>query len=81
MQRENGSFGEVLGIDGKIEGGGDLRFCCFGAGTRYILRGKGENELEGIIDIDVDKLVAFIDACQVSRSRLTLLLPDIRQVG
>ncbi|KAE8163175.1 serine/threonine protein kinase [Aspergillus tamarii] len=65
MQRENGSFGEVLGTEGKIEGGGDLRFCCFGAGTRYILRGKcGEDGLEGIKDIDVDKLVAFIEACQ-----------------
>lgn len=69
MQRENGSFGEVLGTEGKIEGGGDLRFCCFGAGTRYILRGKcGEDGLEGIKDIDVDKLVAFIEACQVSNA-------------
>ncbi|KAF7597439.1 hypothetical protein BBP40_003686 [Aspergillus hancockii] len=64
MQRENGSFGEVLGTDGNIEGGGDLRFCCFGAGTRYILRGKGGHDPEGIKDIDMDKLVAFIDACQ-----------------
>ncbi|KAE8349139.1 terpenoid cyclases/protein prenyltransferase alpha-alpha toroid [Aspergillus coremiiformis] len=64
MQRENGSFGEVLGSDEKIEGGGDLRFCCFGAGTRYILRGTGEEDLVGDKDIDVDKLVAFIEACQ-----------------
>lgn len=64
MQRENGSFGEVLGSGGRIEGGGDLRFCCFGAGTRYILRGKCVDGLESIRDIDVNKLVAFIEACQ-----------------
>lgn len=62
MQRENGSFGEVLGPHGEIEGGGDLRFCCFAAGTRYILRGKRGSNVE---DFDVDKLVEFIEACQV----------------
>ncbi|PLB46963.1 putative geranylgeranyl transferase beta subunit [Aspergillus steynii IBT 23096] len=61
MQRENGSFGEVLGPNGEIEGGGDLRFCCFAAGTRYILRGKRGSDVE---DLDVDKLVEFIEACQ-----------------
>ncbi|KAL4750792.1 hypothetical protein BDW72DRAFT_109516 [Aspergillus terricola var. indicus] len=64
MQRPNGSFGEVLGPDEKIEGGGDLRFCCFAAGTRYILRGKRNIGLNGIEDIDVGKLVAFIVSCQ-----------------
>ncbi|PYI09015.1 geranylgeranyl transferase beta subunit [Aspergillus sclerotiicarbonarius CBS 121057] len=64
MQRSNGSFGEVLGPGGKIEGGGDLRFCCFAAGTRYILRGKGGKDLADIKDIDVDKLAAFVQACQ-----------------
>ncbi|KAF9892599.1 hypothetical protein FE257_001001 [Aspergillus nanangensis] len=64
MQREDGSFGEVLGPHQKIEGGGDLRFCCFGAGTRYLLRGKDGDNLKEIEDIDVDKLVAFIEACQ-----------------
>ncbi|KAL4797339.1 terpenoid cyclases/protein prenyltransferase alpha-alpha toroid [Aspergillus venezuelensis] len=65
MQRENGSFGEVLGPAGKIEGGGDLRFCCFAAGTRYILRGKRGTDLNvGVEDIDVDRLVAFIESCQ-----------------
>ncbi|KAL5363789.1 terpenoid cyclases/protein prenyltransferase alpha-alpha toroid [Aspergillus floccosus] len=64
MQRPDGSFGEVLGPGGQIEGGGDLRFCCFGAGTRYILRGRQGNSLEDVEDIDVDALVAFIEACQ-----------------
>jgi geranylgeranyl transferase type-1 subunit beta len=65
MQRPNGSFGEVLGPDENVEGGGDLRFCCFAAGTRYILRGKRDTGLDGIEDIDVGKLVAFIVSCQV----------------
>ncbi|KAL4741703.1 terpenoid cyclases/protein prenyltransferase alpha-alpha toroid [Aspergillus similis] len=64
MQRPNGSFGEVLGPDEKVEGGGDLRFCCFAAGTRYILRGKRDTGLDSIEDIDVGKLVAFIVSCQ-----------------
>ncbi|KAL6235171.1 hypothetical protein BDW75DRAFT_147991 [Aspergillus navahoensis] len=64
MQRPNGSFGEVLGPEEQIEGGGDLRFCCFAAGTRYILRGKKGIGLDGIEDIDVEKLVAFIESCQ-----------------
>ncbi|THC87854.1 hypothetical protein EYZ11_012698 [Aspergillus tanneri] len=64
MQRENGSFGEVLGPSGKIEGGGDLRFCCFAAGTRYILRGNGDDVPGEVEDINVDKLVEFIETCQ-----------------
>lgn len=66
MQREDGSFGEVLGPEGRIEGGRDLRFCCCAAGTRYMLRGKdGSADLQGVKDIDVDRLVAFIEDCQV----------------
>ncbi|KAL4975751.1 terpenoid cyclases/protein prenyltransferase alpha-alpha toroid [Aspergillus desertorum] len=64
MQRSDGSFGEVLGIEEQVEGGGDLRFCCFAAGTRYILRGKRSTGLDGIEDIDVEKLVAYIESCQ-----------------
>lgn len=65
MQRPNGSFGEVLGPGDQIEGGGDLRFCCFAAGTRYILKGKRDVDLDGVEDINVDNLVAFIESCQV----------------
>ncbi|KAL4900584.1 hypothetical protein BDW74DRAFT_161733, partial [Aspergillus multicolor] len=64
MQRPNGSFGEVLGPGDQVEGGGDLRFCCFAAGTRYILRGRRGTGLDGIEDINVKKLVAFIESCQ-----------------
>ncbi|PLB35711.1 protein geranylgeranyltransferase type I subunit CDC43 [Aspergillus candidus] len=64
LQRDDGSFGEVLGPNDQIEGGGDLRFCCCGAGTRYILRGRNDDGVKDIEDIDVDKLVGFIEACQ-----------------
>ncbi|KAL4779097.1 terpenoid cyclases/protein prenyltransferase alpha-alpha toroid [Aspergillus varians] len=64
MQRPNGSFGEVLGPGGQVEGGGDLRFCCFAAGTRYILKGKRDAGLDGVEDIDVGKLMTFIESCQ-----------------
>ncbi|EAW11160.1 protein geranylgeranyltransferase type I subunit CDC43 [Aspergillus clavatus NRRL 1] len=64
LQRGDGSFGEVLGPGGKVEGSRDLRFCCCAAGTRYILRGRKGGGLEGVGDIDVDKLVEFIKACQ-----------------
>ncbi|KAL2828685.1 terpenoid cyclases/protein prenyltransferase alpha-alpha toroid [Aspergillus cavernicola] len=64
MQRSDGSFGEVLGLGDQVEGGGDLRFCCFAAGTRYLLRGKSAAGLDGVQDIDVEKLVAFIESCQ-----------------
>lgn len=77
MQREDGSFGEVLGPDGRIEGGRDLRFCCFAAGTRYLLRGKDGNAVQDVEDIDVDRLVAFIQDCQVrATGLLSLFLAD-----
>lgn len=65
MQRADGSFGEVLGNNGKIEGGRDLRFCCCAAGTRYMLRERSDSGLEHVEDIDVDRLVRFIEDCQV----------------
>lgn len=65
MQREDGSFGEVLGSGGQIEGSNDLRFCCCAAGIRYILRGKDVDYLRDIGDIDVGRLISHIEACQV----------------
>ncbi|KKZ58606.1 protein farnesyltransferase/geranylgeranyltransferase type-1 subunit alpha [[Emmonsia] crescens] len=64
MQREDGSFGEVLGSGGQIEGSNDLRFCCCAAGIRYILRGKDVDYLRDIGDIDVGRLISHIEACQ-----------------
>lgn len=65
LQREDGSFGEVLGPDGRVEGDRDLRYCCCAAGVRYILRGKSGKDTEDIEDIDVSNFISFIEACQV----------------
>ncbi|KAJ5582785.1 Terpenoid cyclases/protein prenyltransferase alpha-alpha toroid [Penicillium sp. DV-2018c] len=63
-QRADGSFGEVVGLGGSVGGARDLRYCCCAAGIRYILRGRNATGLEGVPDIDVAGLVAFIEACQ-----------------
>ncbi|KAK2879514.1 hypothetical protein FQN49_000816, partial [Arthroderma sp. PD_2] len=67
IQREDGSFGQTLGPGGRIDGGRDLRFCCCAAGIRYILRGDGEGErdgLDGVGDIDVERLIEYVQTCQ-----------------
>lgn len=65
LQRDNGSFGEILGENESIEGGSDLRFCCCAAGIRYILRGNITDHGSDILDLDTKKLVAYIQSCQV----------------
>lgn len=66
LQREDGSFGEVLGENGKVEGGSDMRYCHFASGVRWMLRGGlGSNGGEVYEDIDVDKLVKHIKAGEV----------------
>ncbi|KAJ5215027.1 hypothetical protein N7468_010706 [Penicillium chermesinum] len=64
LQRVDGSFGELLGPGERIEGDRDLRYCCCAAGIRYLLRGKHGKDVEDVKDIDVPKLVSFIEACQ-----------------
>ncbi|OQD70026.1 hypothetical protein PENDEC_c027G05236 [Penicillium decumbens] len=64
LQRDDGSFGEVLGPDGKVKGNRDLRYCCCAAGTRYILRGKSGKGVEDVEDINVPGLISFIEKCQ-----------------
>lgn len=69
MQREDGSFGQVVGPDGGMDQGRDLRFCCCAAGIRYMLRGRrGDEDVE---DIDVRKLISYVRACQVRNCRLS----------
>jgi geranylgeranyl transferase type-1 subunit beta len=65
LQRGDGSFGEVLGPGGVIEGNSDLRYCCCAAGIRYILRGRSGMGVDGVEDIDVPRFISFIQACQV----------------
>ncbi|KAJ5647593.1 Terpenoid cyclases/protein prenyltransferase alpha-alpha toroid [Penicillium lividum] len=64
LQRADGSFGEVLGPDGSIEGDRDLRYCMCAAGIRYMLRGSTSKGVEDIDDIDVPGFISFIQACQ-----------------
>jgi geranylgeranyl transferase type-1 subunit beta len=66
LQREDGSFGEVLGPNGTIEGDSDLRYCCCASGIRYMLRGQSGKGIEDVPDINVSKLISFIEACQVN---------------
>lgn len=65
MQRADGSFGDVLGGGGVIEGDRDLRFCCCAAGIRYILRGE-DGGLVDVEDINVQRLAEYVKSCQVS---------------
>lgn len=66
LQSPDGSFGEVLGGNGEIEGTGDVRFCYLAAMVRFLLKGmEGTSEDEGIRDIDVDGLSGFVMASGV----------------
>lgn len=66
LQREDGSFGEMVGRGGNVEGGRDMRYCYLAAAIRYMLRGDlvdEKNQLRS--DIDVDKLVMHIQSGEV----------------
>lgn len=85
LQWSDGSFGEVLGKDGKIEGKRDLRQCYLAAVTRWILR--DHQKLHHVVDIDIDKLVSFVMASTVMlqllyyRNRIersTLMVAELR---
>jgi geranylgeranyl transferase type-1 subunit beta len=67
LQRQDGSFGELLGEGGKIEGARDMRVCYMATGVRWILRGKeGAKAADGVAeDINVDALVGFINSSEV----------------
>lgn len=61
LQRPDGSFGEILGEHGVIEGGRDLRYCCCAAGIAYILHDPQE---QADTPFDSDKLIDYILNCQ-----------------
>lgn len=65
LQREDGSFGDLLGDGDKVSGGQDLRFCYCAAGIRFLLRGPYATGVEDVRDIDVGKLVDYVQSCQV----------------
>ncbi|KAI0523905.1 terpenoid cyclases/Protein prenyltransferase [Xylaria bambusicola] len=61
LQREDGSFGEVLTDDGRISGGRDMRYCYIAAIIRWAL-GGGEGDKS--LDFNVDALVGHIRRAQ-----------------
>jgi geranylgeranyl transferase type-1 subunit beta len=63
LQRQDGSFGEVLSSGERIEGGRDLRFCCCAAGVKYILGEEGAGEGDEV-GLDEEKMVGYISRCQ-----------------
>lgn len=74
LQREDGSFGEVLGeLEGKgdghadfVAGGKDMRYCYLAAMLRWMLRGDvREGDAGWVEDIDVEGLVRYIGRSQV----------------
>jgi geranylgeranyl transferase type-1 subunit beta len=71
LQREDGSFGELITEAGTIEGGRDMRYCYLAVAVRWMLRGDTPlNEKEQEDDINIEKLVDHIRSGQVkSRNR------------
>ena len=63
LQRADGSFGELLGRNGAIEGGRDLRYCCCAAAIAFILKG-GESTGDEYVPFDIDRLIDYILNCQ-----------------
>ena len=82
LQRTDGSFGEMLSVDGKILGGRDMRLCLCAAALRWILQAVPTVErAETTIDIDVDALVQHIRNSEVSLAalcrRILMLTPQL----
>lgn len=65
LQREDGSFGELITKEGKIEGGRDMRYCHVATAIRWMLRGDLDEEQEE--DIDIEKLVGHLRKGQVGQ--------------
>jgi len=69
LQREDGSFGELIGKEGKIEGGRDMRYCFVAIAVRWMLRGDLDGQQEE--DINIEKLVDHLRAGQVGNISIT----------
>ena len=71
LQCGDGSFGEVLGEGGKIEGGQDVRYCFLAALVRWILRDGRQGSDTDVPDIDVEALASFVTASKVLQCGLS----------
>lgn len=65
LQRDDGSFGELITAGGVIEGPRDMRYCYVATAIRWILRGDQLIEEQWNDDIDVQKLVDHLHKGQV----------------
>jgi geranylgeranyl transferase type-1 subunit beta len=66
LQREDGSFGELITEEGIIEGGRDMRPCYLAVAVRWMLRGGAPlSEEEKEDDFNIEKLVDHIRSGQV----------------
>jgi geranylgeranyl transferase type-1 subunit beta len=65
LQREDGSFGELITAQGAIHGGRDMRYCYVATAIRSMLRGNQLSDEEQEDDIDVEKLVNHLRNGQV----------------
>lgn len=66
LQREDGSFGELISQEGVIKGGADMRYCYTATAIRWILRGDvDEADTPPDEDINAEALVDHIRAGQV----------------
>lgn len=65
LQRDDGSFGELVTANGTIEGGRDMRYCYIATAIRWMLVGDQISKEELKDDIDVDKLVEHLRSGQV----------------
>ena len=63
LQRVDGGFGEAMGKNDVIEGGGDMRHCYLAAAVRWILR-RGEHQ--NVPDINCNNMTNYIEQSVVS---------------
>ena len=61
-QRGDGSFGEMLGVEGRIEGGDDLRFCYCAVGIAVLCERWSGVEEGGVM---WEALERYVRGCQV----------------
>jgi geranylgeranyl transferase type-1 subunit beta len=61
LQRDDGSFGEMVKADGTIGGGRDMRYAYMASVIRWVL---GGNKGDGSLDFNVDRLVSHIRRSQ-----------------
>ncbi|KAF7515576.1 hypothetical protein G7054_g14508 [Neopestalotiopsis clavispora] len=61
LQRDDGSFGEILKPNGTVGGGRDMRYAYMAAVIRWVL---GGDQAGSDVDFDVDKFVSHIKQSQ-----------------